>query len=421
MAQTTHAVGDAQLGPPFDGKPEIYVFPLAKGPPILRPTPRGEGRGMSTGYVWHERYGWHDTGTAAGFMPAGGYVQPYEHFESPDTKRRLAALVEVSGLVDDLTRIAPRQATEEEILRVHTRDYLDRIKRDSADPHGGDCGDGTSPFGPGSYEIACLAAGGTMAAAEAVASGRVRNAYALVRPPGHHAIPSTGMGFCIFANISIAIRHLRATFGVDKVAVVDWDVHHGNGTEGIFYEDPATLTISIHQDRLFPPESGYVEHRGRGPGEGYALNVPLPPGSGNGAYLEAFDRVVIPALRRFRPELIFVASGFDSASGDPLGRMMLTSSGYRAMTALLVEAAGELCGGRIVMSHEGGYSPVYVPFCGLAVIEALSGVRAPVADPFDAVWSAVGAQDLQPWQEEVIARVEALIGSVGASEPMSEG
>ncbi|MHB1430767.1 MAG: class II histone deacetylase [Streptosporangiaceae bacterium] len=375
---------------------------------------------MATGYVWHERYGWHDTGTAAGFLPAGGYVQPYQHYENPDTKRRLAALVEVSGLLGDLSRVEAVAATEEDLLRVHTRDYVERIKRDSA-LRGGDCGDGNSPFGPGGYEIACLAAGGTIAAAAAVARGDVQNAYALVRPPGHHAIPQTGMGFCIFSNLGVAIRAVRATHGVGRVAVVDWDVHHGNGTETIFYEDPSTLTLSIHQDQLFPPESGYVEHRGRGAGLGSAVNVPLPAGSGNGAYIETFHRVVIPELRRFRPEMIFVASGFDSGAGDPLGRMMVTSSGYREMTNLLVEAADEICDGRLVVSHEGGYSPIYVPFCGLAVIERLAGIRTEVEDPFEKVWGPMPAQKLQSWQEEVIADVERVLQSAEAHLAETDG
>src|SRR5262249_52769719 len=152
-----------------------------------------------------------------------------------------------------------------------------------------------------------------------------------------------------------------------RVATVDWDVHHGNGTQAIFYDDPSVLTISLHQDNLFPAASGGIAENGTGPGEGFNINVPLPPGSGPGAYVAAFERVVLPALRRFKPELIVVPSGFDAGGVDPLGRMMMSAGGFRELTALLMAVAKELCGGRIVMTHEGGYSEMYAPYCGLAV------------------------------------------------------
>ena len=191
-------------------------------------------------------------------------------------------------------------------------------------------------------------------ALEAVLCGSVQNACALIRPPGHHAVAGLGMGFCLFGNAVVAIRHGRAMYGLGRVAVVDWDVHHGNGTQAAFYDDPGTLTISLHGDRLYPAYSGSLAERGTGPGLGYNLNVPLPPGSGDGAYLEAMRRVVLPALHRFKPDLIVVACGFDASAADPLGRMMVTSDGYRQMTALVMVAAEALCGGRLMMTHEGG-------------------------------------------------------------------
>ena len=152
------------------------------------------------------------------------------------------------------------------------------------------------------------------------------------------------------------------------MAVVDWDVHHGNGTETAFYDDPNVLTISLHQDNWYPPERGLVSDIGTGDGEGFAINVPLPPGTGMGAHESAFDRIVVPALEGFKPEMIFVASGFDGSAFDPLGRMMMHSKGYARLTQKLMAAADNLCDGRLVMAHEGGYSPSYVPFCGLAVL-----------------------------------------------------
>jgi acetoin utilization deacetylase AcuC-like enzyme len=358
-----------------------------------------------TGFLFHERYLWHDTRSAAGFIPAGGMVEPDRHVENPDTKRRLKSLLEVSGLLARLARIEPRLATEDEILRVHTRAHLERVKKLSAE-NGGDAGVLT-PFGPGSHEIALLSAGGTLAASDAVLDGRVRNAYALVRPPGHHAEPDQGMGFCLYANVAIAVKHAREVRGLGRVAVVDWDVHHGNGTETAFYSDPSVLTISLHQDNYFPAGRGFPEHDGEGAGKGFNLNLPLPPGSGHGAYLAAFERVVVPALERFRPEAIFVASGFDGGAMDPLGRMLATSATFRALTRSLMGAADALCGGRLILSHEGGYSTAHVPFCGLAVLEELSGLATGVVDPFLDFFMAMGGQDLQPHQDAGIRAAQA--------------
>ena len=263
---------------------------------------------------------------------------------------------------------------------MHPEEYLERIKELSSG-HGGDAGS-EAPFGNGSYEIAQLAAGGTIAAIDAVLDGTVDNAYALVRPPGHHALADLGMGFCIFANVAVGIRHAQATRGVGRVAVVDWDVHHGNGTQAIFWEDPTVLAISLHQDGLYPARSGLLEQVGEAAGTGTTLNVPLPAGSGTGAYLAALDQVVVPALEAFDPELIVIACGFDAGALDPLGRMLLPAAAFGAMTERLLDAADRICGGRLVASHEGGYSAGHVPFCGLAVIEALSGLSAGIDDPF---------------------------------------
>lgn len=365
---------------------------------------------MTTGYVWHELYGWHDTGTYAGLLPPNLVSQPYQHFESPESKQRFHSLVEVSGLAQHLVRIEPMPATDEDILRVHTPEHLARIKAESALPKGGDAGDGTSPFGQQGYEIAALAAGGSIAALNAVLDGTVTNAYALVRPPGHHARPETGMGFCIFANASIAIRHAQATKPELRVVTVDWDVHHGNGTQAVFYDDPSVLTISLHQDDLFPRSSGTTLERGEGAGEGYSINVPLPAGTGNGGYLHALTEVVVPAIRRFRPDVIVVPSGFDASAFDPLGRMSVTASGYRAMTRVLMDVADEVCGGRIMMTHEGGYSPTYVPLCGVSVLSEMSGADVDVIHEILAGFDTMPEHALAPWQAEAIAAARTAAG-----------
>ena len=363
---------------------------------------------MKTGWNFHELYLWHDTGAAATFFPPGLTIEPGEHAENASTKRRFRNLVEVSGLLDHLAPIPALALDDEDLALFHTRPYIARIKALSAE-RGGDASHLT-PFGSGSYEIALLSAGGTAAVFDAVARGAVQNGYALVRPPGHHAERDKGMGFCLFGNVPIAIMKARAAHGIGRVAVVDWDVHHGNGTQQAFYEDPQTLVISLHQDGLFPRDGrGSRAERGEGRGLGFNINAPLPPGCGTGAYLAAFERLVIPALHAFRPEMIVVCSGFDASALDPLGRMMLHSEGYRTMTRLLMEAADDLCGGRLAMSHEGGYSASYVPYCGLAVMEQLSGVRTKIDDPFLPNFSGYPGQDLQPHQEAAItAAVEAL-------------
>lgn len=375
---------------------------------------------MSTGWLWHEIFAWHDTGTAAGYLSGPG-LQPFRHFESPESKTRLASMVEVSGIGDRLTTISATPATEEDLLRVHTSAHVDSMREQSQDPRGGDMGDGLSPFAQGGYDIARWAAGGAMSAVRAVVTGEVDNAYALVRPPGHHARPDTGMGFCMFANIAIAVEHARNELGVGRVAVVDWDVHHGNGTEACFESDPDVLTISLHQDGNFPADTGKVEHRGTGDGLGVAINIPLPAGSGEGAYLYAMDEVVVPAVRRFRPELIIVACGYDSSNADPLGKMLLTSSSYRALTVTMMDLADEVCEGKLVVSHEGGYSPIYVPFCGLAVIETLIGEQTDISDPYAPAWDALPGQPLTTAQRELVDTVAELVADVPQPSTVSTG
>ncbi len=376
-----------------------------------------------TGFVFHERYLWHDTGRQAGPFnaDASGWLEPdVRHRENADGKRRIRSLLAVSGLLDQLVRVDPRPASEEEVCRFHDPAYVARIRSQSA-ATGGDGGDGATPFGRGSYEVALLSAGGVIAAVDAVLDGTVRNAFALVRPPGHHALRDMGMGFCLFGNAAIATHHARQARGLQRVAIVDWDVHHGNGTESAFYDDPSVLTISLHQDSCFPPGSGAVEDNGEGAGAGYNLNVPLPPGSGNGAYERALRDVVVPALDAFEPELIIIASGLDANAMDPLGRMMLTARAYGELTRTLLDAADRLCDGRLVVEHEGGYSEELVPFCALAIVEALSGIDTECRDTVLQLFpEGFAYQDLQPHQEAAIARAAALVERIRPAVAPSE-
>ena len=364
-----------------------------------------------TGFVWHELYMWHQTDALAGILSPGTTVEPGLPYDGPGPKRRLKNLLDVSGLTGQLHALAPRNATFDELVAVHDREYVDRV-RTLSENGGGNVGPHTN-VGPDGFDIATLAVGGTIVATEAVLSGTVRNAYALVRPSGHHAEPGLGRGLCIFNNVAAAARTAQRTHGVDRVAIVDWDVHHGNGAEAIFADDPSVLTISIHQDH-WVPRSGAIGMNGTGAGLGTNINVPLPPGSGAGAYTYAFEQVVAPALSRFRPGLVIVPSGFDANALDPLARMMMYSDAFRTLTRIMLDVCDELCDGRLVLSQEGGYSESYVPFVGLAVIEELSGIRTDVDDPHLAWFSGAAGQALEPHQRDRIDDAAALVANVPA-------
>ncbi len=337
---------------------------------------------MTTGFFWDERCFWHAGGNYALTLPVGGLVQPLAAGglpESPETKRRLKNLMDVTGLTNVLDARSAPAADRAALERVHPASYLDLFKKTS-DAGGGELGHHT-PFGQGGYEIATLSAGLALGAVDAVASGALTNAYALSRPPGHHCTADEPMGFCLLANIAIAIEAARAKGLVNRVAVLDWDVHHGNGTESIFYARNDTLTLSLHQEKNYPLHTGALTDRGIGAGEGYALNLPMLAGSGHSAYLHAMERVVIPALDAFQPDMIVVACGYDAACTDPLARMQATAETFGMLTTRIRETAERLCDGKLVLVHEGGYSEVYVPFCGHATISALSGSTITAPDP----------------------------------------
>lgn len=336
---------------------------------------------MTTAFFSDERCFWHGGGNYAFTLPVGGLVQPMPGGlpENPETKRRLRNLIEVTGLTHHLSMQGAEAATHADLARVHPESYLSAFKAMS-DAGGGELGLRT-PFGRGGYEIAALSAGLATAALRAVLTGQAQNAYALSRPPGHHCLPDFPNGFCLLNNIAVAIRAAQAEGLVRRVAVIDWDVHHGNGTEAVFWEDPDVLTISLHQERNYPLDTGGVDAMGAGAGLGFNLNLPLPPGTGHKGYLHAMNRVVLPALDRFKPDAIIVACGFDAAAVDPLGRMLASADTFRVLTRMVMQAADRLCDGRLTLVHEGGYSEVYVPFCGHAVLEELSSAPVTAPDP----------------------------------------
>ncbi|MFC5590716.1 class II histone deacetylase [Sporosarcina soli] len=360
--------------------------------------------GAKTGFIYDESYFWHDTGNGALFLPPGGWIEADEHGESPKSKRRVKNLLERTGFIDELKVIKPRTATKEEIELNHDTSYIERVERLS-NTTGGDAGD-LALVGAGSYEIALLSAGGALTGIDAVMEGKVENVYALTRPPGHHAEREKGIGFCLFNNLAIAARYAREKYGLKRIMILDWDVHHGNGTENSFYDDPEILSISIHQEGNFPPNTGYSEKVGEGKGAGYNVNIPLPAGTGNAGYLYTLENVVVPIAEQFKPEIIIVAAGQDANVFDPLSHMLVTADGYGEMAKAVKSLAERLCEGRLVVCHEGGYSAAYVPFCTLRIIESLSGLQSKVTeDPFQGSTQGLPTNILADHQKEAVNRV----------------
>ena len=338
---------------------------------------------ITTGFFHDERCLWHSTqGLFSLVLPVGNWVQPPASAglaESPESKRRAVSLLQVSGLADEIKILSANAASNEDLLRVHPTSYLKEFEELSA-AGGGELGV-TAPFGPGSFDIAKVSAGLAIQAVESVVSGTFKNAYSMSRPPGHHCLAEKPMGFCLLANIALAIEAAKAKHGLERIAVVDWDVHHGNGTQSIFFERSDVLTISMHQEGCFPPGYSGGDDIGKGQGEGYNINVPLLPGGGHEAYKYAMERVVMPALDRYKPELIIVASGYDAGGFDPLGRMLLHSNSYRMLTETIMSAADIHANGKLVLVHEGGYAESNVPFCVHTVIETLAQKSTDVIDP----------------------------------------
>jgi len=351
-----------------------------------------------TAFICDESYFWHNAGGGALFEPSSKYVEEYGSIETPQSKRRVKNLLEKSGLMDSLVQIKPIPATETQLACYHTHSHIENVKRIS-EVGGEDCGD-SAIVGKGSFEIAKLAAGGAIEAVKTVVqSDDIKTAYVLTRPPGHHAVADRGMGFCLFNNIVIAAKYAQNVLGINKILILDWDAHHGNGTEAAFYEDDRVLFISLHQDRLDPRNTGFLESVGKGKGEGYNMNIPLEAGSGDAVYEYAFEQIVVPAADKFMPELILVSAGQDGSIFDPLARLMLSAEGYRRMTRTMKNLADKYAQGRLVCLHEGGYCPVYVPFCCHAIIEELCGVTTDVADPFIYAMEGTNYKKLLPHQK----------------------
>ena len=338
-----------------------------------------------TGLVFDEHFLAHDSGEEATvIMRAGSFaLSPQPHPSSLVITKRIKEFLDLSGLAVRMLPLAARVASEDEIAMYHTRAYIAGMRAYAAGgPAGGSWGevDEETILSPGSFEAALYAAGGALNAVDAVMEGRVRNVYALLRPPGHHATKNQALGFCIFNNMVLAAQHARNVHGLERIMIVDWDVHHGNGIQDAFYQDSQVLFVSLHQQNWFPALAGELEQVGSGAGAGYTVNIPLPAGTGDRGYRAAFEQLVVPIGLQFRPQLILVEAGQDPCWLDPLARMMVTMDGFRQMSELIVGLAEEVCAGRLVMLQGGGYSAPYVPYCTAAAIEPLLGVDLGIVD-----------------------------------------
>lgn len=329
--------------------------------------------GPSTGFYLHPSAVLHDTG--------------WGHPEHQGRLRTLASTVgrDLIALHGKVEQVDPPAAERSTLGLIHTAAQIDAV--DDAVRRAADAGqvvsiDADTRVSGASWEAALGTVGAGVEAVDAVADGRFRNAFVAARPPGHHATPDRAMGFCLFNNVAIAARYLQRERGVERVLIVDWDVHHGNGTQDAFYDDDSVLFLSLHQYPHYPGTGG-ADETGSGAGEGYTLNVPLPAGTQRERYLTVFDQALDEAVARLEPDFLLVSSGFDVLAGDPLGGLLLEPEDLHRMTRRVMAVADRRCDGRLVVFLEGGYDPPRTGAGCVAVIRGLAGVDVHVAQDDD--------------------------------------
>lgn len=310
---------------------------------------------MSVGLVYSPIYLEHDTGG---------------HMENAARLSSVIEVLEKTNMVAQIVSVAPRAATIDELAKVHSTEYISYVE--SSAKAGGGWLDADTVVSPASYEVALHAAGGMINAVDAVMTGGVESAFALVRPPGHHATRGEARGFCLFNNIAVAAKHAIDNHRLERILIVDFDVHHGNGTQDTFYYDPHVLYFSTHQHPFYPG-SGRIDEIGAGAGKGTTVNVPLPAWCGDEEYLRVFEEVLIPVARRFQPQLIMVSAGYDAHWGDRISLMQVSVTSFAHMARILKRLADELCQGRLVFTLEGGYLYEALAFSIKATIDVLLG------------------------------------------------
>ncbi len=317
---------------------------------------------MTVGLVYAPIYLQHDTG---------------QHPENAGRLVNVINLLEKANVTEQVVPIPPRAATIDELAKVHSKNYISQVE--SLARMGGSWIDADTIVSPASYDVALHAAGGLINAVDAVITDKVDSAFALVRPPGHHATSEDGRGFCLFNNIAVAIKHSIDRYQLERVLIVDFDVHHGNGTQDTFYEDPRVLYFSTHQYPFYPG-TGRVDEIGARQGEGTTVNVPLPAWCGDEEYLRVFEEILFPVARRFQPQLIMVSAGYDAHWGDQISLMQVSVTGFAEMVRILKTLADELCQGRIVFTLEGGYRYEALASSIKATLDVLLG-NSDIADP----------------------------------------
>ncbi len=321
------------------------------------------------------------------------------HTERPERLIAIMTQLQETGLRDRLVTLEPREATDEELLAVHHQSVLD-VVRAYGETAGGwiDLDTYVTPASPG---VGRRAAGAAIVAVEAVLAGEVSSVFVATRPPGHHATPTASMGFCLYNNVAAAAA-VALRSGIERLAIVDWDVHHGNGTQAIFDEDPRVLYVSTHASPFYPG-TGDVSETGFGEARGTMVNVPLPHGTGDPGFIAAYEQVAVPALERHQPQLVLISSGWDSHAADPLGTLNVSTSAYNHAAGLVIDAARRFADGRVVAVLEGGYDVHALAWCASGLVEQLLG-DAPTPDP------SPGSPPAGPDISDVIERVREAVG-----------
>jgi acetoin utilization deacetylase AcuC-like enzyme len=338
---------------------------------------------MNVGYVYNPIYLEHDTGS---------------HVENSTRLTETISVLKESNLLDQLINIPARAATEEELLEIHIKSHIQNVA--NVAKAGGGWLDTDTITSSHSYEAALYAAGGLLTALDSLMNNDVNSAFALVRPPGHHATKRRAMGFCLFNNIAVATKQALKKYNLNRVLIVDFDVYHGNGSQDSFYDDPNVLYFSTH---LYPyyPGTGFIEQTGSGAGIGYTLNVPMPAWCGDAEYMKVFNKILLPAARHFQPQIIMVSAGYDTHWSDHLAFMQMSVSGFAKITGYLKDLANELCDGKLLFTLEGGYNIEALAHSIKATFEALMG-KTNISDPIGPAPERSGLPDIDSVIDSVL-------------------